>query len=252
LKAIAFDVGGTFVDFVLYDSAGGKTWVLKISSSWSRSPRPPRTTSISGARSRVRPFLDAVDVWAEGLQFLGLKIRDEGLDNRALWKLIENNVRVPRLVIGDMRAQVAAAEMGAQRLTGLMDEVGRERVFAAQHWLEDYSERMLRHEIAQLPDGDYTAEGLVDGFPDDPSPRNRNLRLVVTLRVRGDELEIDLTGTAPQLDNLPLNMPLEGTVTSCVLTSYGRSSLTRRRMRRCRRTAASFGRSGSPPPPGRW
>jgi N-methylhydantoinase B len=162
--------------------------------------------------------LDAVDAWAEGLQFKGVKIRARGEDCRPLWKMIADNVRIPDLVIGDMRAQIASCEMGAQRLADLMDEVGRERVFAAQHWLEDYSERMLRHEIAQLPDGDYRAEGLVDGFQADPSPRNKNLKLVVTLKVRGDQLEVDLTGTAPQLDNLPLNMPLEGTVTAAVHT----------------------------------
>jgi N-methylhydantoinase B len=162
--------------------------------------------------------LDAVDAWAEGLQFKGVKIRARGEDCRPLWKMIADNVRIPDLVIGDMRAQIASCEMGAQRLTDLMDEVGRDRVFAAQHWLDEYSERMLRHEIAQLPDGDYRAEGLVDGFQADPSPRNKNLRLVVTLKVRGDHLEVDLTGTAPQLDNLPLNMPLEGTVTAAVHT----------------------------------
>ena len=162
--------------------------------------------------------LDAVDAWAEGLQFRGVKIRERGRDCRPLWKMIADNVRIPGLVIGDMRAQIAACEMDAQRLIDLMDEVGRDRVFAAQHWLEDYSERMLRHEIALLPDGDYRAEGLVDGFQADPSPRNKNLPVVVTLRVRGDQLEVDLTGCAPQLDNLPLNMPLEGTVTAAVHT----------------------------------
>jgi N-methylhydantoinase B len=162
--------------------------------------------------------LDAVDAWAEGLQFKGVKIRERGVDCRPLWKMIADNVRIPDLVIGDMRAQIAACEMGAQRLVELMHEVGRERVFAAQRWLESYSERMLRHEIGRLPDGDYRAEGLVDGFQADPAPRNKNLRLVVTLRVRGDDLEVDLTGTAPQLDNLPLNMPLQGTVTAAVHT----------------------------------
>jgi N-methylhydantoinase B len=162
--------------------------------------------------------LDAVDAWAEGLQFKGVKIRDRGEDCRPLWKMIADNVRIPDLVIGDMRAQIAACEMGAQRLIGLMDEVGRDRVFAAQKWLEEYSERMLRYETALLPDGDYRAEGLVDGFQADPSPRNKNLAIVVTLKVRGDHLEVDLTGTAPQLDNLPLNMPLEGTVTAAVHT----------------------------------
>jgi N-methylhydantoinase B len=132
--------------------------------------------------------------------------------------MIADNVRIPRLVIGDIEAQIAAAEIGAQRLLALMDEMGADQVFAAQHWFEDYSERMLRQEIAALPDGDYSAEGFVDGFPDDPDPAKRDLRIAVTLRVRGADLEVDLTGTAPQLNDLPLNMPLEGTVMCSVFT----------------------------------
>jgi N-methylhydantoinase B len=162
--------------------------------------------------------IDAVDEWAGGLRFEALKLREEGRDNRMLWQMIADNVRIPRLVIGDIEAQIAAAQIGAQRLLALMDEMGTETVFEAQRWFEDYSERMLRQEIAALPDGDYAAEGFVDGFPDDPDPAKRDLRIAVTLRVRGDELEVDLTGTAPQINDLPLNMPFEGTVMCSVFT----------------------------------
>jgi N-methylhydantoinase B len=162
--------------------------------------------------------IDAVDEWAGGLRFEGLKLRDRGQDNAALWQMITQNVRIPTLVIGDIQAQIAAAEIGARRLLDLLDEMGTEQVFEAQHWFEDYSERMLRHEIAALPDGDYSAEGFIDGFPDLDDPAKRDLRVAVTLRVRGEDLEIDLTGTAPQLNDLPLNMPFEGTVMCSVFT----------------------------------
>jgi N-methylhydantoinase B len=162
--------------------------------------------------------IDAVDEWAGGLRFEGLKLRDAGKDNDTLWQMIASNVRIPRLVIGDIQAQIAAAEIGARRLLDLMDEMGADKVFAAQSWFEDYSERMLRQEIGALPDGDYSAEGFVDGFPDLDDPTKRDLRIAVTLRVRGEDLEVDLTGTAPQLNDLPLNMPLEGTVMCSVFT----------------------------------
>jgi N-methylhydantoinase B len=162
--------------------------------------------------------IDAVDEWAGGLRFEALKLRDQGRDNNALWQMISDNVRIPRLVIGDIQAQIAAAEIGSQRLLDLIDEMGAEAVFEAQRWFEDYSERMLRQEIAALPDGEYAAEGFVDGFPDDGDPAKRDLRIAVTLRVRGEDLEIDLTGTAPQINDLPLNMPLEGTVMCSVFT----------------------------------
>ena len=162
--------------------------------------------------------IDAVDEWAGGLRFEGLKLRDEGRDNRALWQMIADNVRIPRLVIGDIEAQIAAAEIGAQRLLALIDEMGADTVFEAKRWFEDYSERMLRNQIAALPDGEYSAEGFIDGFPDDADPAKRDLRVAVTLRVRGDQLEVDLSGTAPQLNDLPLNMPLEGTVMCSIFT----------------------------------
>lgn len=162
--------------------------------------------------------IDAVDEWAGGLRFRGLKIRDEGRDNDALWKMIADNVRVPKLVIGDMEAQIAACEQGAERLLALIDEVGRDQVFAAQEWFERYSERMLRRQIESLPDGEYFAEGFADGFDQHPDPTKKRLRIAVTLRVDGSDLEIDLTGTAPQIQDLPLNMPLQGTVMCSIFT----------------------------------
>ena len=75
----------------------------------------------------------------------------------------------------------------------------------------DYSERLLRREIAKLPDGSYEAEGFIDGFQNDPNPANRDLRIKATVTVEGSDIHVDLTGTSPQID-LPLNMPFEGTV----------------------------------------
>lgn len=162
--------------------------------------------------------IDAVDEWAGGLRLRGLKIRDRGEDNAQLWRMITDNVRVPDLVRGDMEAQIAGCELGSRRLLELMDEMGRDRIFEAQRWAEDYAERMLRAEIATLPDGEYFAEGFSDGFSEDLDPGKRDLRFAVTLRISGEDLEIDLTGTSPQLQDRPLNMPLQGTVMCSILT----------------------------------
>jgi N-methylhydantoinase B len=162
--------------------------------------------------------LDAIDDWAGGIRLRALKVREDGRDLDQVWHMISDNVRLPELVVGDLRAQVGAAEIGAQRLLELIDEVGLDAVLEAKAWAEDYSERMLREEIAALPDGEYYAEGKIDGYPDDPDPSRRDLKIACTIRVTGDELEIDLTGTAPQLDDRPLNMPFEGTVTVVALT----------------------------------
>src|SRR5207247_944889 len=51
-----------------------------------------------------------------------------------------------------------------------------------------------------------------DGYLDDPSPSRRNLPIVVTLTVKGSDLVVDLTGTAAQVADRPINMPFVGTV----------------------------------------
>jgi N-methylhydantoinase B len=78
--------------------------------------------------------------------------------------------------------------------------------------LMDYSERLMRNAIRALPDGDHAAETTIDGFLDDEEAKRRDLKIKATLKVRGDEMTVDLTGTAPQVDDRPINMPLEGTV----------------------------------------
>lgn len=156
-------------------------------------------------------IVDAQDAYAEGLQFLALKAYDRGVKNETLWQLLRDNIRASDLVVGDMEAQVAACHIGAERFVELLKRYGVARVMAASEDLMDYSERMLRAEIAALPDGTYRAEGFIDGFPDHEDPAYRDLRIAVALTVSGSEITVDLTGTAPQID-LPLNMPLEGTV----------------------------------------
>jgi N-methylhydantoinase B len=71
---------------------------------------------------------------------------------------------------------------------------------------------MMRQAIAQLPDGTYAAEGFLDGFLDDPDPTKKDLKIVVTVTIDGSNMTIDLTGTAPQIDDRPINMPFVGTV----------------------------------------
>ena len=162
--------------------------------------------------------IDAVDEWAGGLRLRAVRIRDGGVDNQPLWNMIADNVRLPKLVLGDMAAQIAACELGALRLLSLIDEVGIDDVFGAKAWYEDYSERMLRNQILAIPDGEYAAVGYSDGIPDHPDPDRRRLKIAVTLRIKGAELEVDLTGTGKQLDNLPFNMPLQGTVMCSIFT----------------------------------
>ncbi len=172
-----------------------------------------------GAAKPGTSVTDAVDEWACGLRLRALRLRREGKDVPELWQTIRDNVRIPDLTYGDLHAQIAAAEIGAQRLIDLMDEMGPEAVFAAKEWAEDYSERMLRAEIAAMPDGEYRAERICDGFDEMDDPRYKELPMTCTLRVKGDELELDFTGCAPQVPDMSINMPFQGTTMVVALTA---------------------------------
>jgi N-methylhydantoinase B len=161
-------------------------------------------------------IVDAVDAYAEGLQFKAVRVYDRGDKVWPVWQILRDNIRAADLVVGDMEAQVAACRLGAERLLELVAEHGLERVRAASEELMAYSERMLRERIADLPDGEYRAQGMLDGYLDSDDPAERHLRVVVTLRISGADIEVDLTGTSPQVD-LPINMPFEGTTDIAIL-----------------------------------
>jgi N-methylhydantoinase B len=156
-------------------------------------------------------IVDATDAYAEGLQLNAVKIEEGGRRNEWIWRILRDNCRAPALVVGDMEAQVSAARIGEGRFLELVERYGIATVQAASEYLMDYSERMLRREIEALPDGTYAAEGFLDGFPDHAEPSYKHLPVRVAVTVSGSDLTVDLTGTAPQID-LPINMPLEGTV----------------------------------------
>jgi N-methylhydantoinase B len=157
-------------------------------------------------------IVDAIDAYAEGLQFKAIKVYDRGVRNDAVWQLLRDNIRVSDLVVGDMEAQIAASRIGAERLGRLIAHYGYECFTAACGAVMDYAERLMRQAIVALPDGEYTARTMIDGFVDSPDPEKRHLPIVATVRVRGDEIEVDLTGTADQVPDRPINMPFEGTV----------------------------------------
>jgi len=160
-------------------------------------------------------IVDATDAYAEGLQFNAIKVYEGGKRNEWVWRILQDNLRAAPLVIGDMEAQISAARIGANRFVELIDQFSLETVQSATEDLLDYSERMLRSKISELPDGTYRAEGFVDGFLDHPDPAYRDLRIAAAVTVKGDEILVDLTGTDPQVD-LPINMPFIGTVDMAV------------------------------------
>jgi N-methylhydantoinase B len=157
-------------------------------------------------------IVDAVDTYAEGLQFKAIKVVDAGKRNDAVWSILRDNIRASALVVGDMEAQVQTAQIGAERFLDLVNQYSLKTVMDAFEDLLDYSERLMRNAISALPDGEYSARTFIDGFLDDADASRKDLPIAVTLKVQGDSITVDLTGTAPQIPDKPINMPLVGTV----------------------------------------
>ena len=169
-------------------------------------------------------IVDAIDAYAEGLQLQAIKVYERDQRNEQVWHMLRGNIRLSDVVIGDMEAQIAAARIGAKRFSDLVSSVGYETFMGAAEDIYDNAERQMRAAIAALPDGDYGATRYIDGYLDDPDPSRRELPIQVTLKIRGDEMTVDLTGTAPQVPDRPINMPLEGTV-DCAIWLAVRSVL---------------------------
>ena len=157
-------------------------------------------------------IVDAIDAYAEGLQFRAIKVYDEGRPVIPVWHMLRDNIRASDLVVGDMEAQVAASRIGAQRLGALIERYGVGRFEAACESVMDHADRLMRAAIEKLPNGVYRAETRIDGFLDSPDPAKRELPLVASVIIEGDEMTVDLTGTAGQVPDRPINMPLVGTV----------------------------------------
>lgn len=161
-------------------------------------------------------IVDAVDAYAEGLQFKAVRVYDEGKKVEPVWQILRSNIRIADLVVGDMEAQVAAARIGADRFAVLLDQYGLDTVTGAYEDLLDYSEKMMRDAIAAIPDGEYQALTHIDGYLDSDDPALKELPIAVKLTITGSDIHVDLTGTAPQTPNKPINMPLVGTVDCAV------------------------------------
>jgi N-methylhydantoinase B len=147
--------------------------------------------------------IHSTEIYQEGLRLPLLKLYDAGVPNETVFSIIERNVRVPVKVLGDLRAQVAACQNGERAFQRLLGKYGVPSARAYLREMLDYAERLMRAEIAALPDGTYEFTDFIDGLGDEPAP----IVFRVAVRIAGDELTVDWTGTAAQVKG-GINAPI--------------------------------------------
>jgi N-methylhydantoinase B len=133
----------------------------------------------------------------------GVVIPPTLLDDASLVRIVEQ-MRNPEERRGDFRAQLAAHVLAARRIDELCARHDPTTVAAAMDELHDYSERLVRAGLRQVPDGVYAADEQLDD----------DTRIRVQLAVDGDSCVLDFTGTDPQQDG-NLNCPLAVTKSAC-------------------------------------
>jgi N-methylhydantoinase B len=145
---------------------------------------------------------NATEIFQEGLLLPPVKIFSRGVFNDDLERLILANSRQPELVRGDMHAQMAATQMGAERIQATCAQFGAAAVMEAFAALLAGAAQELRAAIKQLPDGEASAEGFMDN---DGVELDRPVRFAITVRVKHGDITFDLSNADRQAKG-PINL----------------------------------------------
>ena len=139
--------------------------------------------------------MNATSVFDEGLRMPPTRIVEGGVVREDLVELILTQVREPLAEL-DLRGQIVANQAGKDRMAGLFDEYGPDVIDRVMREGIDHVERRLRARLRELPDGVWREVQFLDHDGHKPNLR----KIVCTLTKRGDRLQLDFTGSDPQVE----------------------------------------------------
>jgi N-methylhydantoinase B len=142
----------------------------------------------------------ATEIYQEGLRIPPLHLVTREKLNDEFFQLLLANVRVNEERKGDLTAQLGALRVGAERLREIVARYGFKQSNDYARHLIEYTARLMRRTLIDLPDGIYTAEDYLD----DDGEADQPVRIAVTITIRGECAKIDFTGSAQQVRG-PLN-----------------------------------------------
>lgn len=152
----------------------------------------------------------ATECWQEAVQIPPVRILRNGVLEPDVLAILRANTRLPDSLWGDLNGQLAALELGARRLHGLLDEYGDALVLQAMSELRSRALKLMRSHIASLPDGCYSFEDLLDN----DGIVNAPLTIALDMTVAGDRLTLDFSRTSPQCAG-PVNISRATSVAAC-------------------------------------
>jgi N-methylhydantoinase B len=137
---------------------------------------------------------DNTEIQQEGLRIPPLKLYTQGQPNETLLTLLEKAVRTPDQVLGDLKACVAAIELGEHEIVKLIKQLGVTHYLQLTEDLIDYTERLTRQRIRSLPEGTWSFSDYID----DDGITSETITVLATVTKTGDRIHVDFEGTSPQ------------------------------------------------------
>jgi N-methylhydantoinase B len=145
------------------------------------------------------------EIEQEGIRIPPVKLIEDGVVNDFVLQVLRANVRLPDQNRGDLNAQIASVNIGERKMQEIVRRFGFDAFIEGVAQILDYAEEQTRTILRSIPDGDY----FFADYADEDCVGGRPCRVALTLRIRGDEVELDYTGSDPQLGS-SLNMPTGG------------------------------------------
>lgn len=157
----------------------------------------------------------------EGIVIPPQYLLKRGKLDQVLMQTIVGSTRNQTIGEGDFAAQISANRTGIQRLTKLIEQFGQARYQQLIDALNDYAQTIALHVIQSVPDGQYVFSDVMD----DDGLGNENLKIKISLTVKGDQVHADFAGTDLQTEgniNCPLSVVAAAVyyVFRCLMPDY--------------------------------
>jgi N-methylhydantoinase B len=156
----------------------------------------------------------ATEMFHEGLLLPPIKIWAEGKLLTDIERIILTNSRQPVIMRGDIHAQIAATQMGVERVKQLCGRFGATTLTDAFAAILKGAADELRAAIAKLPEGTSSVEGYLDS---DGIEVDKPIKLAVTVTIKDGLAHFDFSGSDPQAKG-PVNLR-PSMVEACVFYS---------------------------------
>jgi N-methylhydantoinase B len=137
----------------------------------------------------------ATEIFVEGLQLRSIKLWSKGEPMEEVYRIIENNTRFPRELLGDIEAQLGGCLLGRDLVAAMAGKYGASYFLSVIEVILDQSEGAARERIRAIPNGSYQAEAFLDndGVLDEQIP------IRVKVAVDDDEMTVDYSEMAEQV-----------------------------------------------------